>query len=95
VDLRWIPARGAGKVGARRPNPRNCPVAVVASETASGEPRNGQLRIVGMDVAELPVPPGGVRPGHLGLIATGQVILGDITARNQYGLDSRVTETDR
>jgi len=48
-----------------------------------------------MDVAELPVPPGGVRPDHLGLIATGQVILGDITARNQYGLDSRVTETDR
>jgi len=33
-----------------------------------------------MDVAELPVPPGGVRPGHLGVIATGQVVLGDIAA---------------
>jgi len=33
-----------------------------------------------MDAAELPVPPGGVRPGHLGLIATGRVILGDIAA---------------
>jgi hypothetical protein len=33
-----------------------------------------------MDAAELLVPPGGVRPGHLGLIATGRVILGDIAA---------------
>jgi hypothetical protein len=33
-----------------------------------------------MDAAELPVPPGGVRPGHLGVIATGQVIPGDIAA---------------
>ncbi len=33
-----------------------------------------------MDAAELPVSPGGVRPGHLGLIATGRVILGDIAA---------------
>lgn len=33
-----------------------------------------------MDAVELPVPPGGVRPGHLGLIASGRVILGDIAA---------------
>jgi hypothetical protein len=33
-----------------------------------------------MDAAELPVPPDGVRPGYLGLIATGRVILGDIAA---------------
>jgi hypothetical protein len=33
-----------------------------------------------MDAVELPVPPGGVRPGHLGVIATGRVILGDIAA---------------
>jgi hypothetical protein len=33
-----------------------------------------------MDAAELPVPPGGVRPGHLGVIATGRVVLGDIAA---------------
>jgi len=36
--------------------------------------------IAGMDVAELPVPPDGVRPGHLGLIASGRVVLGDIAA---------------
>lgn len=29
---------------------------------------------------ELPVPPGSVRPGHLGLIVSGRVILGDIAA---------------
>ena len=40
----------------------------------------GSFVIVGMDVAELPVPPDGVRPGHLGLIATGRVVLGDIAA---------------
>jgi hypothetical protein len=40
----------------------------------------GSFVIVGMDAEELPVPPGGVRPGHLGVIATGQVILGDIAA---------------
>lgn len=40
----------------------------------------GGFVIAGMDAAELPVPPGGVRPGHLGLIATGQVVLGDIAA---------------
>jgi hypothetical protein len=33
-----------------------------------------------MDAVELPVPPGGVCPGHLGLIASGRVILGDIAA---------------
>jgi hypothetical protein len=33
-----------------------------------------------MDAAELPVPPGDVRPGHLGLIASGRVLLGDIAA---------------
>ena len=33
-----------------------------------------------MDAEELPVPPGGVRPGHLGLVAAGRVILGDIAA---------------
>ena len=35
-----------------------------------------------MDARELPLPlpPGGVRPGHLGLIASGRVILGDIAA---------------
>jgi len=33
-----------------------------------------------MDAAELPVPPDGVRPGQLGVIATGRVILGDIAA---------------
>jgi hypothetical protein len=33
-----------------------------------------------MDAEDLPVPPAGVRPGHLGLIATGRVILGDIAA---------------
>ncbi|MGD0245249.1 MAG: hypothetical protein ABSB59_33680 [Streptosporangiaceae bacterium] len=33
-----------------------------------------------MDAAELPVPPGGVRPGHLGVIASGRVVLGDIAA---------------
>jgi len=33
-----------------------------------------------MDAVELPVPPDGVRPGHLGVIATGRVILGDIAA---------------
>jgi hypothetical protein len=40
----------------------------------------GSFVIVCMDAVELPVPPGGVRPGHLGLIATGRVILGDIAA---------------
>src|ERR1700733_250400 len=33
-----------------------------------------------MGVAELPAPPGDVRPGHLGLVMTGRVILGDIAA---------------
>jgi hypothetical protein len=33
-----------------------------------------------MDAEELPVPPSDVRPGHLGLIAAGRVILGDIAA---------------
>jgi hypothetical protein len=33
-----------------------------------------------VDAMKLPVPPGGVRPGHLGLIASGRVILGDIAA---------------
>jgi hypothetical protein len=33
-----------------------------------------------MDAVELPVPPGGVRPGHLGLIASGRVLLGDLAA---------------
>jgi len=33
-----------------------------------------------MDAEELPVPPGGMRPGHLGLVAAGRVILGDIAA---------------
>jgi hypothetical protein len=30
--------------------------------------------------AELPVPPGGVRPGQLGVVMTGRVILGDVAA---------------
>jgi hypothetical protein len=33
-----------------------------------------------MDAMELPVPPGGVRAGHLGLVASGRVLLGDIAA---------------
>jgi hypothetical protein len=33
-----------------------------------------------MDAAELPVPPDGVRPGHLSVITSGRVILGDIAA---------------
>lgn len=33
-----------------------------------------------MDAAELPVPPGGVRPGHLGVVTSGRVVLGDIAA---------------
>jgi len=37
-----------------------------------------------MGAADLPVPPGGVRPGHLGVIATGRVILGDIAATAAY-----------
>lgn len=40
----------------------------------------GSFVIVCMDAVELPVPPGGVRPGHLGLIAVGRVLLGDIAA---------------
>jgi hypothetical protein len=32
------------------------------------------------DTVEPPVPPGGVRPGHFGLIASGRVLLGDIAA---------------
>lgn len=40
----------------------------------------GSLVIAGMNAAELPVPPDGVQPGHLGVIATGQVLLGDIAA---------------
>ena len=40
----------------------------------------GSFVIVVMDAAELPVPPGGVRPGHLGLITSGRVVLGDIAA---------------
>ena len=31
-------------------------------------------------MTQLPVPPDGVRPGHLGVIAVGRVILGDIAA---------------
>ena len=33
-----------------------------------------------MDAAELPVPPGSVRPGHLGVVTSGRVVLGDIAA---------------
>lgn len=40
----------------------------------------GSFVIVGMDAAELPVPPGGVRPGHLGVVTSGRVVLGDIAA---------------
>lgn len=40
----------------------------------------GGFVIAVMDEAEPLVPPDGVRPGHLGLIATGRVILGDIAA---------------
>ncbi len=40
----------------------------------------GSFVVVGMDAAELPVPPGGVRPGHLGVVTSGRVVLGDIAA---------------
>jgi len=33
-----------------------------------------------VQAAELPAPPSGLRPGHIGLIAIGRVILGDIAA---------------
>jgi hypothetical protein len=33
-----------------------------------------------MDAAEPPAPPDGVRPGHIGLITAGRVVLGDIAA---------------
>lgn len=31
-------------------------------------------------MTQLPVPPDGMRPGHLGIIAVGRIILGDIAA---------------
>ena len=40
----------------------------------------GGFVIAVMDAAELPVPPGGVRPGHLDLVTSGRVVLGDIAA---------------
>lgn len=55
--------------------------ARIPSSRSRSAARGARLRYRGqMDPTGLPVPPGGMRPGHLGVIATGQVILVDIAA---------------